>query len=274
MKKILIQVAKTLGEYFGYEVHKYGTFFPTHITETNVISRLMERLAPLRVEKPLIRLGPRGDGGYLVPDDLEGIAACFSPGVDSVSEFEKQCADLGMEVFLADGSVDGPAVNHRLFHFTKRFVGATTSPDYMTLDSWVNSHGYGNDADLMLQIDVEGCEYEVFLATTDSLMRRFRIIVAEFHALDQLWSRPFAQVAVRAFDKILQTHSCVHIHPNNCCGSLRRDGLEIPRIMEFTFLRRDRIVHTSRQTVFPNPLDCDNTVNPSLRLPARWYGGE
>lgn len=38
--------------------------------------------------KDLIRLGPNGDGGYLVPDDLTGIEACFSPGVCATSEFE------------------------------------------------------------------------------------------------------------------------------------------------------------------------------------------
>jgi hypothetical protein len=37
---------------------------------------------------PLIRLGADGDGGYLVPDDLEDVAACFSPGVDDRASFE------------------------------------------------------------------------------------------------------------------------------------------------------------------------------------------
>ena len=37
---------------------------------------------------PLIRLGSTNDGGYLVPDILNEIDYCFSPGVGSNIEFE------------------------------------------------------------------------------------------------------------------------------------------------------------------------------------------
>lgn len=32
---------------------------------------------------PLVRIGGDWDGAYLVPDDLAGVAACFSPGVNN-----------------------------------------------------------------------------------------------------------------------------------------------------------------------------------------------
>ena len=72
----------------------------------------------------------------------------------------------------------------------------------------------------------------------------------------------------------MQTHACVHIHPNNIEGSLKKGGLDIPRVMEFTFLRKDRIKHSDYKINFPNPLDCDNTPNPHLVLPKCWYGQE
>ncbi len=248
--------------------------FPTDMTSRSDIRSLLKKLNPLSTDRELIRLGPKGDGGYLVPNDLVGIQACFSPGVGFVSGFEGDCAKLGMKVFLADKSVDRPVAEHELFHFTKRFVGATSDDDFMTLDNWVNSSLPEIDSDLLLQIDIEGYEYEVFLSTSEALMQRLRIIVAEFHHLDQLWSRPFFNLARRAFDKILQTHACVHIHPNNCCGSLQMDGVDIPRVMEFTFLRSDRIEHSSHQNDFPSSLDYDNTAKPSLALPKCWYSEE
>ncbi len=221
--------------------------------------------------KALIRLGPRGDGGYLVPDDLAGIEACFSPGVSLVSGFEKDCADRGIKVFLADRSVEKPAESHRLFHFTRKHVGVTTSDDFMTVDDWVASSLPGSRADLILQIDIEGYEYEVFLGMSDGLMGRFRVIVAEFHQLDRLLSRPFFQLASRAFEKVLQTHTCIHIHPNNCCVPLRKRGLVIPPLAEFTFLRNDRMCNPSYANVFPHPLDVDSTDNPHFPLPKCWY---
>lgn len=232
---------------------------------------LISRLMPVETGAGLIRLGPEGDGGYLVPDDLDGIEACFSPGVNDVSGFERACADRGVKAFLADRSVEGPAEANELFHFTRKFVGSMTNDEFMTLDGWVAASGTGPDSDLMLQIDIEGFEYEVFLSASEALLRRFRIIVAEFHMLDQLWNKPFYDLAGRTFEKILQTHACVHIHPNNCCGTVTAGGITIPRIMEFTFLRHDR-VHSSRPaTTFPHPLDHDNTDGPTIVLPKSWH---
>ena len=66
-------------------------------------------LHPRRVD--LVRIGPTDDGGYLLPDVLDGIEACFSPGVGTCSDFELACAERGMQVFLADATVDGPAAD-------------------------------------------------------------------------------------------------------------------------------------------------------------------
>lgn len=245
--------------------------FPTKVTDRTELLSLMKKLHPVSTDRELVRLGPKNDGGYLIPNDLAGVQACFSPGVSSVSGFEEDCTELGMKAFLADRSVDRPVAENERFYFTKKFVGAISDDDFMTLDNWVTSSLPAIESDLLLQIDIEGYEYEVFLSASEALMRRFRIIVAEFHQLDQFWNRPFFDLARRAFDKILQTHTCVHIHPNNCCGSLRRDGLDIPRVMEFTFLRSDRIEESSYQKDFPSSLDYDNTTNPTLTLPKCWY---
>lgn len=245
--------------------------FPTKMTEPKRVRDLLPRLHPILPRTELIRFGPKGDGGYLLPDDLDGIEACFSPGVSLISGFEKDCAERGMQVFLADKSVNGPAEEHKLFKFTKKFIGVTSDNDFMTLDEWVLDSLPDSASDLLLQIDIEGYEYEVFLSASKKLMNRFRIIVAEFHSLDLLWSDPFFNIASRTFDKILQTHACVHIHPNNCCGSIKKAGIEIPRVMEFTFLRNDRIPDVQYQKSFPNRLDSDNTNNATLPLPQCWY---
>ncbi|MEM7624594.1 MAG: FkbM family methyltransferase [Planctomycetota bacterium] len=238
------------------------------------LQAMLDRLHPVAGSRALVRLGLPGDGGYLVPDDLEGIEACFSPGVDQISGFEKECADRGMKVFLADHSVDGTPDTHGLFHFTQKYIGVTTNSTFMTLDDWVASSLPDSDGELMLQIDIEGFEYEVFLAASDQLMKRFRIIVAEFHQLDQVWNRPFFGLWSRVFDKLLQTHYCVHNHPNNYYGSLKHRGIEIPFLTEMTFHRRDRVERPTFARTFPHPLDNDNTDNPPLPLPPCWYAGD
>ena len=249
--------------------------FPTRMTDRNELRTLLQKLYPVSCNKELIRLGPKGDGGYLVPNDFQGIETCFSPGVGFESGFEQDCAELGMKVFLVDKSVEQLTKAHELFHFTPQFIGVTSKDDFMTIDNWVDSSLPDTHSDLLLQIDIEESEYEVFLSISDILMHRFRIIVAEFHQLVQLWNEPFFNLAARAFEKILQTHTCIHIHPNNFEGSLKIGGFHIPQTLEFTFLRNDRIENPSYRNVFPNPLDNDNNSdNPPLILPKCWYSGE
>jgi hypothetical protein len=244
--------------------------FVTSRTDVQSLRRLIASLSPVETDKQLVRFGPAGDGGYLIPDDLPGIEACFSPGVGKVSGFETQCAETGMAVYLADASVENSTQHHRGFAFTKKFVGVTRNDLFMTIDDWVAESLPSTTSDLLLQIDIEGAEYEVFLGMSDVLLRRFRIIVAEFHWLHQLSNRPWFEITSRVFEKVLQTHSCVHIHPNNCCGAVKTRGIEIPLVAEFTFLRRDRILRSSPATSFPHPLDRDNRTNAPLPLPACW----
>lgn len=232
---------------------------------------LMQALRPIDPGIELVRLGPDGDGGYLLPDDLDGIRYAFSPGVSTESGFEAALANRGLDVFLADASVDGPAASHPRFSFDKRFVGCVTDERYVTLDDWHAAKLGDDPADLLLQMDIEGAEYETLLAASPKLLAKFRIMIVELHSLPQLWNEPFFAVASRMFEKVLKSHAVVHIHPNNCCGSVKSAGLEIPRIAEFTFLRRDRLRSTAYRTTFPHPLDRPNVAKAPLDLAPCWY---
>lgn len=245
--------------------------FVTPLTNPERLKRFFAGLRPIvGCRHGLIRLGPSGDGGYLVPDDLSGIAACFSPGVSAVSGFEKDCATLGMQVFMADASVDGPAEQDDKFHFVKRFLGASTHDQFITMSDWVQQSGVGDEDDCLLQMDIEGAEYEVLYSMPDMLLSRFRVIVIEFHDLQYLFSKPYFDLAAPAFQKLLQSHACVHVHANNCCGKVQVGEYAIPRVAEFTFLRRDRVDAPSWAAPLPHPLDVDNTNNQTLELDAFW----
>jgi hypothetical protein len=242
-------------------------------TKENDVLNLIKSLHPKKTKIPLIRLGPNDDGGYLVPNDLEGIEACFSPGVDQSSGFEEDCSKAGMKLFLADKSVDFPPIDlpKEKFNFIKKFIGYTQNDDYITMDEWVNGAGLKENSDLLLQMDIEGFEYFTFINMTLALQKRFRIIVIELHSLHKLWEEDFFNLSSAAINKILQTHTCVHIHPNNCCGVDRKKGIETARLAEFTFLRNDRGISDDFVTEFPNKLDVDCTQRETLKLSEDWY---
>ena len=265
MKQLIKQTVRRLVQLKGFELE--------YSTEREKVTSLIESLHPYDVGKNLIRLGPNGDGGYLVPDDLEGIDACFSPGVGEICGFEKACSERDMKVFMADASVEGPEICRasEQFYFIKKYIGAFSSENKITMDDWVNSAGLKQASDLLLQMDIEGAEYQAILSMSDDMLKRFRIIVIEFHTLDKLWNRHFFEIASSAFSKILQNHTAVHIHPNNYRPVYRRSGVEIPRYAEFTFIRNDRVDKKNPRTAFPHPLDFDNKPNPGFPLPANWF---
>jgi hypothetical protein len=248
-------------------------YFLVKSTPKERVKSLIEKLHPYQIDMDFIRLGPNGDGGYLIPDDLDEVTTCFSPGVANVSEFEQDCLNLGMKVYMADKSVDKPNWNipSDQFDFIKKYIGCTNNSDFITMDQWVNSFSLSEDEDLLLQMDIEGGEYYSLINMSDSLMKRFRVLVIEFHSLQKFWNPIFFDLTEVVFDKILQTHSCVHIHPNNSCGVDYQFGIEIPRVAEFTFLRNDRTTFENYQSQFPHKLDDDNTNNKHIALPKNWY---
>ncbi len=177
---------------------------------------------------------------------------------------------------MADKSVNEPILNipKENYSFIKKFIGCSNDKDFITLDTWVNNSQVG-EGDLMLQMDIEGGEYLALINASDALLDRFRIIALEIHRLKYLWDNNYFEVIQSAMNKILKTHYCVHLHPNNCCAPHHHNGVGIVEVIECTFIRKDRVKHILGYCdEFPHPLDTDNVVeNPTLILPRNWHGG-
>lgn len=236
------------------------------------VREVLDLLRPMATTRELIRVGGPGDGGYLVPDDLEDIDACFSPGVSTHATFEEELAGRGIRSFLADYSVDGPPAPHPLIHFEKKYLGLVNDDTYVTLDDWVGRHGPFR-GDLILQMDIEGAEYDVILDTSNDTWRRFRIVVIEFHGLDRQLGHPVALRWLRAaVIKLRKTFDVVHLHPNNTSAPVRVAGHDIPPVLEVSLLRRDRTGEAVPAMRFPHPLDATNVPGqPDHALPASWF---
>ena len=130
---------------------------------------LIATLRPVATDLGLVRDRRAGDGGYLVPDCLADISACFSPGVGHTSAFEQELAQRGIRSFLADFSVEKPSTDNPLFSFEKKFVGDVNDDRHIRLEDWVARCAEPASADLLLQMDIEGAEYQVILDTPTSV---------------------------------------------------------------------------------------------------------
>ena len=243
----------------------------SQLTRPEHLEEFFSKIKPIKSNYSLVRIGGNADGGYLVPDDFEGIKACFSPGVSNIANFELAMAENGIKCFMADYSVDAPPFDNPLFDFKKKFLGIENNEIYMTLDRWVLETDL-SDNDMILQADIEGDEYQVILDMDINLLLRFRILVIEFHYLDMLIDKAGFTIVNLTFQKLLKYFHIVHIHPNNCTKVIKYRNFEIPPVMEFTFIRKDRVSSSVEAIEFPNPLD-EKNVNTleDIILPKCWY---
>jgi hypothetical protein len=235
------------------------------------VRAFMRMVRPQATEHPLIRIGGDGDGGYLIPDDLAGIGALFSPGVAETADFEAEFARRNVPCYLADYSVEAPPVSSPHIHFEKKHLGPRTEGITMTLDDWVARRAPDGE-DMVLQMDIEGAEYGVLLSADQTTLRRFRIVVLELHELQEIWQPKGLELVSLMFTKLLTHFDIVHIHPNNCLPPQGYGDLLVPPVMEFTFLRKDRSRTRAMVGNLPHPLDRKNV--PKLRdfpLPPCWY---
>jgi FkbM family methyltransferase len=247
--------------------------YVSKMTSKEHLEALIRSLRPVRFNRPLVRIGDSSDGGYLVVDDLQGITACYSPGVGSASSFENHLLrKYGVPSHVADGTIEDPG-STSFKSFTPKNLGLMSQENVISLASWVeNTGGFATGEDLILQMDIEGAEYEVLLSTDELLLQKFRHIIIEFHDLESWGSPHFFNLVKLCFDKLLKSHFVAHIHPNNCCGIGNLHEIEIPRVIEMSFIRKDRVLPMTYRAEFPHSLDSPNLQDRAdLKLPESWY---
>ena len=79
------------------------------------------------------------------------------------------------------------------------------------------------------------------------------------------------------FHKSNDSLSICHVHPNNCCGNASLDGIEIPRVIEVTFIRNDLVDEFTNgdRVLLPHPLDFKNVDNHGdITMPIQWWNKE
>ena len=229
------------------------------------VKKFLKRNRPLKTNINLIRIGSKIDGGYLLPNDFKEIKFCFSPGVSNNSDFEFNLFEkFGIKSFLADYSVDGPPIKSDAFFFKKIFINSYSDDLNITLENWMKSVDIDSNDDLILQMDIEGSEYDVLIETDIEILKKFRIMAIEFHNFHYLFNEYGFKLINSVFEKLSKVFYVVHIHPNSCSKVYENNGIQIPPIVEYTFLRKDRVKQLKNNINFPHELDHDkNFILPN-----------
>jgi Methyltransferase FkbM domain len=253
----------TLKSFYGVNI---GEPSGSTAAATAEVVEVFELLKPKASQIPLIRIGGDLDGSYLVPDDLDGIAACFSPGVNRIKYFEDFLSDrYGIQSHMCDLTCDveklKTPLKPEMQTFVKKWLDVSPGEDSICLEDWLQDHD--SRGDLLLQMDIEGAEYRNILATSEGTLARFRVIVIEVHGLGKMLEAPILrEVIAPFFQKLGRSFTSVHAHPNNCCGefTVPDTDIRIPNVLELTLIRNDHFVPARGPAALPHPLDVSRNV--------------
>jgi len=233
----------------------------------------MSLLSPfLRVYKSpteKIRLGKTpeeshqvADGGYIVASGFE-YDLLIGCGISDDISFEKDAmSKSNIETsYLFDGTIDNLPEPLSGAVFVKKNIGGENNNSLTNLEEFVLSRKYKN---ILLKMDIECGEYNWFdfLLMENKPLDSVRQFVIEFHITHH--NRPRL---IKILEYLSLTHHIIHIHGNNCCGVWNEEGVNIPVVIEITFLRNDSFESFELSTEkIPSSLDYRNIGKNEIYL--------
>ena len=233
------------------------------------IQHLTRVLQPKHSNSKLIRIGNSGDGGYVIcPPQSKSLILSLGVG-NEISTDIQLIEDFDCTVYAFDPFVEKPEFNSELFKFYQIGCGKkrsnTKTLDFRSLKEILVILPRIPD---LVFIDIEGDEWD--LATDVSLLNQSQQIIMEFHNLDKVIDDIFYSSVLNMLKKLLESHTPIHIHGNNCGPTVPIGGAAWPSILEVTFLRNDLFGLAGLKNnygPFPTTLDSPNSdLRPDLNL--------
>ncbi|MFC1694667.1 FkbM family methyltransferase [Pseudomonadota bacterium] len=243
---------------------EYSLMDLSHVKDTpmyKLCAETVSLLSPMDVEGgTYIRMGKNFDGGYIMLDCFhrQNVDAAYSFGISNDVSWDEAVADRGIEVFMFDHTIAQLPKLHPNFHYFKTgLTGHQKEPNLKTLSKLLTENGHEKCRNLILKMDIEGAEWDVFDETPSVVIQQFSQIVVELHGLVPEREANDSSLILKVLKKINETHQSVHVHANTGGSSLWTGDLVLPNLIEVTFIRRrdfeGKLVKNKRR--FPTEID-------------------
>lgn len=206
---------------------------------------------------PKVRLGDRGDGGYVLLQDFDSIETVYSLGIcDNVSfdvDMVRHAPNV-QAIWQYDDSVDRPPVENPKFRFTRKRINGVADLGQLAPNS-------------LLKIDIEGSEWNFFMSCTDEDLNHFRQISCEFHDFSFFRDENWYARAWAVLEKLHRTHQSIHLHGNNIVPPVWTGDRFSPSVLEVTMARRMDYAFVPSQEGVPSQMDCPCSIHfPEVKV--------
>lgn len=195
---------------------------------------------------PFKRFGNEHDGGYVMLNDINNKKVAYSFGINNDVSLELDLASLGLDIYLYDHTIEKLPEENRKFHFFKTGIADKDGKDgkpLKTMQTLLKENGHENENGMILKMDVEGYEWEVFKQISTDVLSKFDQIVLELHWLlysesgyPDISDLEFEELVLTALNNLNQTHQLVHLHANNYAAVCYSGDICMPNTLEATFL--------------------------------------
>jgi hypothetical protein len=208
--------------------------------------KLKTLVVPYKTNLEKIRIGPPGDGGYVV-SKLPGYDCLYSYGSNDDIKFECAFHELyETQSYVYDHTIE--AITDKPDHITffKEGVWHSKGNDMDSMHNQIITNGHQDKTNMFLKMDIEGCEWVALNASAQDLTK-FSQIAMEFHFPNE-FPRYYA-IILKTFETLNENFVCTHLHGTNCPLQPWFDH-DFPRVFEATYVRKDLV---ESQEIDPEP---------------------
>lgn len=217
-----------------------------------------------------IRLGSDIDGGYVMLDDFSNVELALSFGVDINADWDVDVADRGIVVQQYDHSVPQSPADHPNVHFFRKMISASgEEPESTSIGQILAEAHIQHNGSVLLKIDIESAEWDVFDTCSATDLDRFSQILVEFHDFDRATDPYWLMRATRVMRKLKSLFGVYHVHANNWSPMAVIGNVYFPGTLEVSFANKSRYQFEPTRELFPTRLDApNNPLKPDLYLGA------
>ncbi len=184
-----------------------------------------------------VRIGREHDGGYVMVKPFSRTQIAYSLGVGDDVSWDKEMADNGYQIYQYDHTIEKLPEENEAFHWRRIGITGLNETDKLKhLDTIICEDGFENQTGMLLKMDIEGYEWDLFNSCSLETLNQFDQIVIEIHSLNDLTKN---EIIIDGLERLMKTHTAVHIHGNNYRYATFCGDLITPDALELTLIKRD-----------------------------------
>ena len=252
-----------LEERINIEISRMNRRIPQVFVHPNpqLLYDFISIMAPKSVRgKQLIRTGSLNDGGYVMLDNMIENSIVYNFGIGNDISWDMDLVKRGCTIFQYDHTISGPPIIHPNIHVSKIGISNKTSNDgtLKAISDLIKINKHEEKSNLIMNMDVEGCEWDILYGLEREILNKFSQIIIEFHCLFDIVLMERMEEMLSVFKKINESHQVIHIHANNYGRLSIVSGIMLPEVIEITFVRKEDHYFEDNLKNFPTPIDGPN----------------